>query len=386
LDVTVRGREADVEVRVAAADLGEPTGLSALVVPTREQAVERAERAVRYVAARIAVWNGGAVCSAEPGSSAIQDRSDGFALAVAVRYRCARQIDDLRLRDDLFFDLDPRHQAFVEVRAFGSTRELVIRSAEREVRIQGRPSLLAEVGDYLALGIEHIFTGYDHIAFLFGLLIIAGALGRREGVRYALTVVTAFTLAHSITLIAAALGWVRLPSRWVESAIAVSIFYVAVENLMRPSPRGRWLLTFGFGLVHGFGFASVLAEMGLPRHGLLLSLFAFNAGVEVGQVLVVCAAFPILVVLHERKFRPRDVALVVALTLAAFVVLSRFDVPPTTVAVVAFGGTAALALATRRYEYDRAVRLGGSAVLAALALFWLAERVSAHVWLRGVLG
>src|SRR5262249_52185453 len=124
--------------------------------------------------------------------------------------------------------------------------------------------------DYLALGVEHIFTGYDHIAFLFGLLVIAGAAGLRRGARQGLAVVTAFTLAHSVTLIASALGFLALSPRLVEPAIAVSIAYVGVENLVVARPRLRWLITFGFGLVHGFGFASVLREIGLPSRGLLL--------------------------------------------------------------------------------------------------------------------
>src|SRR4051812_20955115 len=120
---------------------------------------------------------------------------------MAFRYTCARQIDDLTIRYDLFFDQDPRHQGFAEVRAFGTTRESVFRDSDREIHVQGEPSRIAQFGDYLELGIEHIFTGYDHIAFLLSLLLIAASRGGRKGVRYALGVVTAFTVAHSITLI-----------------------------------------------------------------------------------------------------------------------------------------------------------------------------------------
>src|SRR5439155_25100738 len=108
------------------------------------------------------------------------------------------------------------------------------------------------------------------------LLIIVGASARRGSERAAakkvLAVVSAFTIAHSVTLIASARGWIELPSRFVEPAIAASIAYIAVENLVNPTPRFRWLVTFGFGLVHGFGFASVLREIGLPPEGLLLCL------------------------------------------------------------------------------------------------------------------
>ena len=181
---------------------------------------------------------------------------------------------------------------------------------------------------------EHIFTGYDHLAFLFGLLLVATSRGLRGGARYILGIVTAFTVAHSFTLIAAGLGWVRLPSRFVESAIALSIAYVAVENLAVREPKHRWLLTFFFGLVHGFGFASVLAEIGLPPSGVIPSLVSFNVGVELGQLTVVCAVAPILLWL----------------------------VP--------------------RYQQSARVRTFGSIVLFVLSTYWFFERVLGKVWLH----
>src|SRR5262249_34955284 len=163
--------------------------------------------------------------------------------------------------------------------------EHVFRDHSRTLKL-GRPlGVLDNVRDYLNLGIEHIFTGYDHLAFLFGLLIIAAAVGAsggagqsgmRRGLGYVVRLVTAVTIAPPVTLCASALGWVALPSRFVESFIAVSIGYVALENILRPEPAHRFLLTFGFGLVHGFGFASVLKELGLPKSGLLWSLLSFN--------------------------------------------------------------------------------------------------------------
>ncbi|HVV53028.1 MAG TPA: HupE/UreJ family protein, partial [Polyangia bacterium] len=123
----------------------------------------------------------------------------------------------------------------------------------------------------------------------------ARAATPRQAVRGTVAVVSAFTVAHSITLAAQVLrpGW--LTTRWVEPAIAFSVAYVGFENLLPRLPRGRWLLVFGFGLVHGLGFASVLREIGLPRRGLLLSLFSFNLGVELGQLLVVALALPLVV-------------------------------------------------------------------------------------------
>ncbi len=178
-----------------------------------------------------------------------------------------------------------------------------------------RLSFAAHAARFLREGILHISTGYDHIAFLAGLLLIGG------GVFGVLKIVTAFTLAHSITLSAAALQVVVLPSRLVEAGIAVSIVAVAAENLSRrPLVPTRWLLAFFFGLVHGFGFASVLQELHLPTGRMVSSLFFFNAGVEVGQVAIVLLITPLLWLLARTTVR----GLVVKTASALILVLGLF--------------------------------------------------------------
>ncbi len=151
--------------------------------------------------------------------------------------------------------------------------------------------------DFLLLGIRHILTGYDHLLFLFGLLIVC------RNLREATLLITCFTIAHSLTLALSTFGLVQLQSRWVESAIAASILYVGAENLLRRGThfRGRWLLTFSFGLVHGLGFASVLREMGVANSGraAIVPLVAFNSGVELGQLCVAAIILPLI--LHFRK-------------------------------------------------------------------------------------
>src|SRR5262249_43959495 len=160
---------------------------------------------------------------------------------------------------DLFFDLDPRHQCFSRLDfGDGVLKDFVFRRDQRRWEVWRAVTVLDRVWEYLQMGVAHIFTGYDHIAFLIGLLLLAGRRGLKPGVVYTLKIVTAFTIAHSITLIAAALGWVSVPTRVSEAGIALSIAYVGVENLAIGDPRRRWLLTFGFGLVHGFGFATAL--------------------------------------------------------------------------------------------------------------------------------
>jgi hydrogenase/urease accessory protein HupE len=150
----------------------------------------------------------------------------------------------------------------------------------------GSPSFFA----FLLLGVEHILTGYDHLLFLFGLLIVC------RDARSILTVISCFTIAHSITLALATLGVVRLPASVVEPLIAATIVYVSFENLMRgDAAKWRWLITFSFGLVHGLGFADALREFGIGsgRFGIILPLVGFNLGVEIGQLSVAAVVLPI---------------------------------------------------------------------------------------------
>jgi hydrogenase/urease accessory protein HupE len=145
--------------------------------------------------------------------------------------------------------------------------------------------------DFLMLGVEHIGTGYDHLLFLFGLLIVTRTF------KSALAVITAFTLAHSITLAVATFNVFTLPAKYTEPLIAASIVYVGVENLLRHGdPKGRWMLTFAFGLIHGFGFASVLRDLGVGSNGsgVAMPLFSFNLGVELGQIAVAAIVLPLI--------------------------------------------------------------------------------------------
>jgi hydrogenase/urease accessory protein HupE len=145
--------------------------------------------------------------------------------------------------------------------------------------------------DFLLLGVKHILTGYDHLLFLFSLLLVTRSIAS------ALKIITAFTVAHSITLALAALNLVRVPASIVEPIIAASILYVGIENLVRGEmPKGRTLLTFAFGLIHGLGFASALREAGLGagHTGIIGPLVSFNLGVELGQVLLAAIALPLL--------------------------------------------------------------------------------------------
>ena len=151
--------------------------------------------------------------------------------------------------------------------------------------------IVSSFTNFLTLGVKHILTGYDHLLFLLGLLVVA------RGFFSSLSIITSFTIAHSITLAAATFNLAHIPSRIVEPLIAASIVYVGIENLLRSDvPKARQLVTFGFGLIHGFGFASVLREMGIGAGtaGIALPLLSFNVGVELGQILVAAMALPII--------------------------------------------------------------------------------------------
>lgn len=175
-------------------------------------------------------------------------------------------------------------------------------------------------GSFFGMGVEHILTGYDHLLFLFGLVLLASRL------RSILTTITAFTLAHSVTLAVAALGiWTPSP-RIVEPVIALSIAYVGLDNLSlgprwRPKPDKRWHITFPFGLVHGFGFASALKEVGFAGTSVTSALVAFNLGVESGQLAVLSIVLPTMMWLRKKAWlADREAAIVRWVSLAIIVV------------------------------------------------------------------
>jgi hydrogenase/urease accessory protein HupE len=160
----------------------------------------------------------------------------------------------------------------------------------------------ASAWGFFKLGIEHILTGYDHLVFLFGLVLLRARLRELVGV------VTAFTLAHSLTLAVAALGLFVPSPRLVEPAIALSIAYVGVENLLVKDGKHRWRVAFPFGLLHGFGFAGTLREIHLPRAAIPGALVAFNVGVEAGQLFAMALVVPLVMLVRDQAwFEPRGV-------------------------------------------------------------------------------
>jgi hypothetical protein len=309
LALEVEGADVRVEASLHGDDLGVPIGSSPLDRPTRERALAHAESVTRYVHGRLSITQDGRPCPlATVLPASILPAPDG-AYRLAARYlaRCPRVLDTLTVRDDLFFDVDDNHRAFARIRAFGVEREKIFGVYDRRFESEGDPGTLAVARQYLHLGVEHIVTGYDHLAFLLALLCALAARGARVGARQGLSVITAFTVAHSITLGLAAVGAVRPSPRVVESTIALSIAVVAAVDLRRalrhrpaplvgppPSVVPRALAAFAFGTIHGLGFAGALGELGLPRRGMLRALASFNLGVELGQLALAAVGFAAL--------------------------------------------------------------------------------------------
>lgn len=249
----------------------------------------------------ISILQDGRRCPLTPGRATL-DPPDG--LRVTGTWICPRPVDDVQVRVGLLDAFPLGHAHLTRVEVAGRVEEHMARAGDDTFEIHGPPGFVREGLRFLALGVEHIFTGYDHIAFLVGLLLLGGTLAEL------VKIVTAFTIAHSITLAVATVGLLTPSPRLVEPAIAASIVYVALENVWatrrdaKPVLGHRWMITFAFGLVHGFGFASVLRELHLPRSSLAASLVTFNLGVELGQICIVAIAFPALVWLRRKpRFR-----------------------------------------------------------------------------------
>jgi hydrogenase/urease accessory protein HupE len=287
--ITLSGRNADVVLTLNGADLEAALGLklSDSAGTVSDARLRDAQTAIiQYVSARSQISNtSGGTCSFSRRSLTAQAEHVNLTLSWA----CPPMNGTLVYRSTLFNEIDPATRQMVTVKGDASRLALLSAGSPQVVLAPTTARLGDVVLHYLIAGVEHIAIGYDHIAFLIAVILWGRRLWPLVGV------VTAFTVAHSITLSLAVLDVVSPPARLVEIAIALSIVYVAAENFFVRDLRRRWLITFAFGLVHGFGFAGVLREYGIPRDALVPALAAFNAGVELGQILIVAGA---LLVLH----------------------------------------------------------------------------------------
>lgn len=238
------------------------------------------KRPIFSAAPLVVAPNFGPGCEAQPGG-----RAERIVSSITERFvlRCRPGLPGRAVSLDGLSSVMVDTLARLELRS-GETSTRVVRPQDPVWRVPNATAAGEVFATYLRLGIEHILFGYDHLLFVFGLVLLV------RGVRRLLVTATAFTVAHSITLAAAALGVVRLPVPPIEALIALSILFLAVEILrsrsrpdlvqgLRPAS-----LAFAFGLLHGLGFASALTQIGLPQHEIPLSLLAFNLGVEIGQI------------------------------------------------------------------------------------------------------
>jgi hypothetical protein len=225
-------------------------------------------------------------------------------VAVTLQFDCPQAGSRISIRDDMSDALGNDHHTLAIIMWSGGSQQFAFGTDAREtaVTVSAAPEVSRGAGSFFPFGILHILTGYDHLVFLLALILRGG------NVWSMLKIITAFTLAHSITLALAALNIIALPGRLIEAVIALSIVYVAVENLfLKHAVSHRWAVSFLFGLVHGFGFSNVLRELGLPREGLVWSLLNFNLGVETGQAVAVLLAVPSLLWIRRHPWESRIV-------------------------------------------------------------------------------
>ncbi|HKW90962.1 MAG TPA: HupE/UreJ family protein [Methylomirabilota bacterium] len=257
---------------------------------------------VAYLLESLKVEINGAPVEAEPGAlGPVYDTLVGSGekyIAYArqqFRFPSTTEVKRVTLSAALFLTVTSQHHAALTVSWNGAQRPFS-RYGPFDLELTAarvNPKWWNTAGEFVVWGMRHIFIGYDHIAFLLGLLLAARRL--REMVK----VVTSFTLAHSLTLLLASLDVIRLPQGLTESLIAASIVYVAAENYFLKEGRYRWILSFGFGLVHGLGFSSVLRERLQDLQSILVPVVSFNVGVELGQLVILLIALPVLVLIRR---------------------------------------------------------------------------------------
>jgi HupE / UreJ protein len=211
---------------------------------------------------------------------------DAHVLRLDLSFHFAQDISTLAVTSTLDQMMQPGHVHFTSVTFGGPVQQAALdANAPRRQFVASRDAYWTTAWSFLRLGIRHLFPGYDHLALLIGILIAVSSLVSL------VKVITSFTAGHNIALVMAASGLVVLPARMTESLTALCIAFLAFDNLVGAGLANRWSVSFLFGLAHSFGFANVLREMQLPRGSLALSLFSFNTGVEIGQLLFVGVTF-----------------------------------------------------------------------------------------------
>ncbi len=276
----------------------------------------RHEAIATYALARLRIRGDAVDCAVAPGEQLVDKHSDGAYAVLRFVVACEGPAEAIEIDYSLFFDLDPQHRGLLRLTDGDQTHTAIFAPGDGTKRFElGETDVLRAGLEFLVNGIWHIWIGFDHVLFLLALLLPAVFFRRakswepvgdfRSAFVQVLKIVTAFTVAHSVTLTLAALGTIDLPTRLVESVIAASVVIAALNNIFPVVTRRLWMVAFVFGLFHGLGFASVLVDLGLPQGALVLALLGFNVGVEIGQIAIVAVFLPIAYLLREWRFYPR---------------------------------------------------------------------------------
>lgn len=290
---------------------------------TWQEVLNKQKEIYAYALARLIIKNNQAACSLSPKQLLIDHHTDGAYAVIKFSVYCKKEINVLNLNYTLFSDLDSSHRGLLKLDYATADKTGLNAKNYTKTAIFGpdnptqlfalsAPNRFNEFKEYVLEGIWHIWIGFDHILFLISLLLPAVLVYSSKTWQPAqqfkttfidvLKVVTAFTIAHSITLTLATLQVIELPSRWVEAAIAASVILAALNNIFPYLLKRRWLAAFVFGLIHGFGFAAVLADLGLQQGALMVALVGFNVGVEVGQIAIVSLFIPTAYALRQTWF------------------------------------------------------------------------------------
>jgi hypothetical protein len=343
LTLTFGGPDIDARWDLALRDLDDALTLDrghAMTLDARLSEVRgRKAEIMAFALGHLVIQADGEVCPLAPGGLDFTEHGGSGYVTLDFRARCPAVPREVALDYELFFDRDPLHRGLTRIDDGADSRSILFSSGFRKDQFtRNVPGHSHALAGALVSGIGHIASGVDHLLFLLALLL--PAVLRREGSSWqpvgsfreaaieVAKIVTAFTLAHSVTLSLSVLDVVRLSPRFVEPAIAASIVVAALQNVVRPSGHGRWKVALALGLLHGFGFSAALLDLGLRGRDLAVTLFGFNLGVEIGQLVVVAVFLPLAFRLRSWPRYPtvvvRNGSLVIAIVASVWFVQRAF--------------------------------------------------------------
>lgn len=322
LTIAVDGRMLDVQWEIALRDLDWAIGIDGRGDGVITWGDLRRQRAAieAYALPRLTLAADGRPCAVGPTRLLADQRGDGAYAVLRFAADCAGAIHRVTVGYRLMFEFDPMHRGLLAFVADGVSHAAALSPSAPSVTVEAGGSLLTTFATFFEIGVRHIFSGLDHLLFIAVLLLPAmfsrraGLVGSRSWQPVArfrpafvetVRILSAFTLAHAITVTAASLGLIELPASLVEGAIALTIAVTAIDNIVPILPGPRWPLAFGFGLIHGLGFASALGPLSLPPLATAAALLSFNLGVEAAQLVVAVVVLPAGFLLRDMPLYPR---------------------------------------------------------------------------------